>query len=306
MAETAFPARDRVLLATAMVVAAGVCYGTGPFFAKSLTDAGMPAYVVAFYRFVLTTLVFLPALGPVLRQPWLALWGLAAGALMGLGAVGYIQALEVAPVSAVSVLYMTYPAFTVLLSALWLRRRPSPRALAAAGLVVAAAFFAVAPGTVPPGALPALVLSLAAPASFAFGIVVLVEKLSALPALSRIAITAFGSAVGLMPLVASAPLEVVFPADPALWALIGGVAVITAFVPQVLFVVYAPKIGSERASMAGSVELPTMFLVGALAFSEVIGPAQWAACALILAAIALTPARATRSLPSKLASPPRA
>ena len=57
--------------------------------------------------------------------------------------------------------------------------------------------------------------------------------------------------------------------------------------------------------MAGSVELPTMFLVGALAFSEVIGPVQWAACALILAAIALTPARATRSLPSKLASPPR-
>ena len=305
MADTAVAVRQGVLLATAMVVAAGVGFGAGPYFARSLTDAGMPAYLVAFYRFALTALVFLPAIGPALRRPRLAAWGLGAGGLMGLGAMGYIHALAHAPVSTVSVLYMTYPAFTVLLSALWLRKRPSPRALLAGGLVVLAAIFAIAPGTAGTEALPALILSLAAPASFAFGIVVLVEKLSALPALSRVGITALGAVLALLPLVGMTDPQVLFPADAATWVLIVGIALVTALVPQVLFVIYAPKIGSERASMAGSVELPTMFLVGALAFSETIGPAQWAAGALILAAIALTPARATRSLPSRLASPPR-
>ena len=304
MAKTAIPARQGVLFATSMVVVAGVCFGTGPYFAKSLTEAGMSATAAAFYRFALTALVFLPAIGPALRQPALAAWGFGAGAAMGLGAAGYIHALSYAPISAVSVLYMTYPAFTVLLSAVWLRLRPSPRALGAAGLVIAAAFLAIAPGSVGPEALPALALSLAAPASFAFGIVVLVEKLSALPALSRISITALGAAAGLLPLVISAGPQAVFPAEAATWMLIGGIAVVTALVPQVLFVIFAPRIGSERASMAGSVELPTMFLVGALAFSEAISPAQWAGCALILAAIALTPARATRSLHSRLARPP--
>jgi hypothetical protein len=45
------------LLPTCLVVLACFCFGTIPYFAKSLTDSGMASYAVAFYRYGLSALV---------------------------------------------------------------------------------------------------------------------------------------------------------------------------------------------------------------------------------------------------------
>ena len=47
------------LLPTCLVVLACFCFGTIPYFAKSLTDSGMASYAVAFYRYGLSALVLI-------------------------------------------------------------------------------------------------------------------------------------------------------------------------------------------------------------------------------------------------------
>ena len=51
------PLNPRLGLATLGVVAASALFGIVPVFARSLTDAGMAAHAVAFYRYVLAVAV---------------------------------------------------------------------------------------------------------------------------------------------------------------------------------------------------------------------------------------------------------
>ena len=87
------------------------------------------------------------------------------------------------------------------------------------------------------------------------------------------------------------------------WQLIGGLALFTALLPQLVYTTFAPMIGAARSAVAGSVELPTMFFIGWYALGEVIGAAQWLACLLITLAILMTPARATRNLATQMVLP---
>ncbi|MCP4469157.1 MAG: DMT family transporter [Gammaproteobacteria bacterium] len=109
-----------VLLPTCLVLLSCFCFGTIPYFARTLTDSGMDSYAVAFYRYGLSALILFPIL---LRLPASRLktvaWGVASGAAVGLGWVGYVSALKTVPVSTVGVLYMTYPVFTLLIGWLW-------------------------------------------------------------------------------------------------------------------------------------------------------------------------------------------
>ncbi len=158
-------------------------------------------------------------------------------------------------------------------------------------MILAAAMLAMSPTAVSPEQIPALLLSLTAPVSFAVGIQVLTRYLVHLPPLSRIASVTLGSVIGLLPLViASGDAAQLLP-PVSQWWLIAGLALATALLPQLVYTVNAPLIGAARTAMAGSIELPTMFVVGWLAFAETIGPAQFAAGALVVAAIIVTPSR---------------
>ena len=99
--------------AVAGVLFASICFGFVPYFSRGLTDQGLAPYAVAFYRYILAAIVLLPAL-LIHRSNWREIvWGMAAGAVMGLGWVGYVTALETVSTSTVGVLYMTYPVFTI-------------------------------------------------------------------------------------------------------------------------------------------------------------------------------------------------
>lgn len=283
-------------LATLGVVLASVGFGVVPYFARSLTAEGMAPHAIAFFRYAIAATVLMPFVWRA-RAQWRALlWGLVAGIGMGVGWVGYVRAVEIAPVSTVGVLYMTYPVFTLVIAWGLFGDRPRGRAVVAAGMIVAAAVLASSPAAVAPEHIPALVMSLAAPLGFGFGINVLVHKLIALKPIVRIACVSLGSVIGLMPLLAATPLAALLPATVSGWALVAGIALGSALIPQLLYTVSAPVIGTARTAIAGSIELPTMFLVGWFAFAEPVGLAQWAACAIVIAAIALTPGRAVRGV----------
>jgi drug/metabolite transporter (DMT)-like permease len=295
-----------VLLPTCLVLLSCFCFGTIPYFAKTLTDSGMASYAVAFYRYGLSALILFPVL---LRLPAArmktAAWGVASGAAVGLGWIGYVSALKTVPVSTVGVLYMTYPVFTILIGWLWFHDKPSNRALCATMMVIAAAVIASSPAAVEPRLLPAMLVSLTAPISFGLGINILIHKLTPINALARVASFSLGASVSLLPLLMLAEPGAVLPQDIAGWQLIAGLALGTALLPQLLYTIFAPMIGAARSAVAGSVELPTMFFIGWFALGEIVGPAQWLGCLLITLAILLTPARATRNLTTQMVLPAR-
>jgi drug/metabolite transporter (DMT)-like permease len=292
-------------LATVGVALASVLFGLVPYFARSLTEAGMAPHSVAFYRFALGAVIFLPALWAARAQWRVLLWGVAFGAAMGLGWVAYVRAIEVAPVSVAGVLYMTYPIFTLLLSWALFADRPSGRAMVAAGVILLAAMLSGGLTPVAPAQFWALLLSLAAPAGFGFGIAVLVHRMPAVPPFARMGSAAVGSVLGLSPLVLTTPLAQLIPPDAAGWWLIAGIALGTALVPQLVYVVCSPVVGTARTAVAGSLELPAMFVTGWLLLGEGVDPLQWLACALVVGAIALSPSRATRNVTTNIAKPPR-
>ena len=299
-----FTREPGVLLPTCVVLLSCFCFGTIPYFAKTLIDSGMASYAVAFYRYGLSALILFPIL---LRLPAAQLktiiWGVASGVAVGLGWIGYVSALKTVPVSTVGVLYMTYPVFTILIGWLWFQDKPSKRALCATGIVIAAAVIASSPAAVEPRHLPAMLISLTAPISFGLGINILIHKLTPINALARVASFTLGASVSLLPLLILSEPRAVLPQDIAGWQLIAGLALGTALLPQLLYTIFAPMIGAARSAVAGSIELPTMFFVGWFALGEIVGPAQWLACLLITLAILLTPARATRNLTTQMVLP---
>lgn len=300
------PLERSPLLPTSLVLLACFCFGTIPYFAKSLSDAGMAPYAVAFYRYGLSAIILLPIL---LRLPGAkrrtVAWGILSGILVGLGWVGFVSALETVPVTTVGVLYMTYPVFTILIGWLWFRDAPSKRAMSGALIVVMAALLASSPAAVEPRHLPAMLISLSAPISFGLGINILIHKLIPIGALARVATFSTGASLGLLPLLLLAAPGTVLPQQPGDWWLIAGLALGTALLPQWLYTTFAPEIGAARAAVSGSVELPTMFFVGWFLLGENIGIAQWLACLLVTLAILLTPARATRNLSTQMVLPPK-
>lgn len=288
------PERDAIL-GTLVIGLAALMFGTVPFFARSLIDAGMDPAAVAFWRFALPGVVLLPYVWRARAERAAIGWALSAGLALGLGWVGYATALKSLPVATAGVLYMTYPLFTVLIGWAWTRTTPSGRAFLAAALVLLGAAVSSSTGPVTAGDLPAMILTLAAPLGFAYGITVLTLKLHRLGIVARMAAIQLGTVLALLPLIAlTGAAATLLPATPSGWWLVAGAALVTALLPQLVYTVFAPRIGATRTAIAGTLELPTMFFIGWAAFAEPLGPGQWLACALILAAILLTRPRPTR------------
>lgn len=286
------------------VLFASVCFGIVPYFSRNLTDQGLAPHAVAFYRYVIAAVILLPAFLTQLKAWRELVWGLCAGAAMGLGWIGYVTAVETMPASTVGVLYMTYPVFTVVIAWALFADTPSRRALIASILIILAAIIAGNPSSVPPNQLATLAISLAAPLGFGFGICVLVHRLSRIPSLARIASVSLGSVLALVPLVVTSTSAEILPQDFDTWMLILGIAVVSALVPQLIYTVSSPIIGASRTAVIGSVELPTMFLVSMFAFGETLTLSQLMACALIVIAIVVTRSRVTRNVTTNIARKP--
>ena len=294
MKDAPFPAQTGTTSAFALVLVAAAMFGTVPYFALSLTQSGMAPSAVAFYRYLIAALIFLPAFWRA-RHAWrVLLWGVGTGMCMSLGWLGYVSALKVIPVSTAGVIYMSYPIFTLIIGWLFWAERPTRRAVVAAGLVLAAAGLATGVARIGMDQLVWVAAAFAAPLGFGFGITVLVHKLTGVPAMARISAVSLGSVFGLAPLIMALEVEQMIPQNTQSWAWVAGIALVTATVPQLIYTYFAPMIGSARTATAGSIELPTMFVIGWLAFGETIGPAQWAACGLILLSVLLVQARVTR------------
>lgn len=272
--------------ATLIVILTAICFGMVPWFAVELLQQGMASPAIAFYRYMLTPVLFFS----ILRFNRETFWALFSGACVGMGWVSYVEALKVVPVSSVSVIYMTYPLFTLLASWLLIGNKPGARSVAAGALVLIAAVLAFAPDNISSDVMHAMLMAFIAPLTFGLSISILTDKLQNLSPLERLTGFASGAALGLLPLLFSYELDQIIPSQPIHWVYIGALALFTALIPQYLYSTLAPIIGPAKSAMAGSVELPTMFIVGMLAFGESIGVLQIVSAVLVMSAILITPA----------------
>ncbi len=277
-------------LAMALVVASSLCFGIVPLFARWLLAAGLSPEAIAIYRFGLTLLVALPFFPRQSHKLRAALWLIGAGYLMGLGWTTYVRAIEVAPLAGAGVIYMCYPLFVVVFARFLLRQAMTFRALLAAALVLLAAATALAPGAIDGEQAMALLLCLPAPLSFGLMIIVIVSLSLHLSAMERICCTALGAVAALLPGVLAQDPAAVLPADAATWGMVVAMALATATLPQIVYVMASPQVGPARAAVAGAVELPTMMMIGWLVFGEALGLPEAIAAGLVLTAILLAPA----------------
>ena len=280
--------RPSPAVATSAIVATSIAYAFASFFARQLTDAGISATSVTFFRFAITACALVPWLPLERRHRAAAVWGVASGAVMAIGWIAYVEAIATGDVASAGIAYMTYPVFAVVAAALVFRIRPDRWASAAAGLVLVGA--AIGLGGFSMSVSPWVML---APASFGFSIAVLTERLGALDPFARLGTAALGATVVLMPAVVTAPTTEVLPTTATGWAWIVGLGVGAALVPMLVYAAAAPTIGAARAATANAAELPIVFAIGAVFFGEQILLRHGVAALVIFAAIAL--GRVTRA-----------
>ncbi len=278
--------------ATLAIAIAAICFGLVPLFARELQALGVADAAIALYRYVFTAAVTLPFLPLERHKRRQALTLGAAGLCTGLGWVGYLQAIESAPVAVAGTIYMSYPVFALGFAWLLLGQRPGLRSWCACALVLTAAGMLVGGGDLE-GSYLALFLSLPAPVFFGLLIVVLSAMVPDLGALEKMACGMSGAVIGLLPLLITADPATIIPADGDTWMIILGLGAFTALVPQMLYTLACPVVGPARTAATGAFELPTMIAVGWFAFAETIGLIEIAAAVLVLAAIFLSPAVST-------------
>ncbi|MEM8745399.1 MAG: DMT family transporter [Actinomycetota bacterium] len=276
--------------ATALVVVSGVSAAFIAFFARSLTDAGLAASAVVFFRFIATSLITAPGIALSREKRSATIWAFGAGLAVGLGWITYVLAIERLDVASVGAIYMTYPVFALVAGWGLFGVRPALRGVVGATMVLLGAAVAVGlSGVTSDGG--AVLLALAAPVSFGLVVAVLSERVDVLRPFERIAATSMGAMVGLIPVVAAQPFDSVIPADGRTWALVLGVGLLTSLIPMGSFVIGAPVVGSARAAIAGGVELPTVFVIAWLLLGEPPTFAQLVGGAIIVAAVVVSPTR---------------
>jgi len=281
-------ASPHAVTATLAIACTAVCFGLVPGFARQLQALGLPDAAIAFYRYAGAALVLVPFLPLARSKRRQAAVMFGAGLLMGLGWIGYLHLVGTATIAAAGVIYMSYPLFALLFAWLLLGLRPGVRGWAAAAAVLAAAAL-MAGGTGGPD-LRMILLALPAPATFGLGIVVISALLPDLRPLERMATGLLGSMAGLAPLILATEPAALIPQGAAVWPMLLGLCLVTAVVPQMIYVLAAPHVGPARTAATGAVELPVMIALGWLAFGEAIGPREILAAGLVLGAVALAPA----------------
>lgn len=277
-----------------MIAMSTVGYALVPLFAKTLIDAGFASPAIAFYRFLFVGLLLLPVLTFAPEKRAGTFWAMSGGVATGLGWIGYLEALKSTSMATVGVIYMTYPLFTLLIAALWLRQIPQRRTIFAGLLVVVAALIALSPASVGSGSIKPLLFAFSTPLGFAYVIIVLADKTFQLTPLERLVGVSVGATFGLLPLILSLDSSAVIPTRLSDWGLVFGIAIATRLLPSTLYMIAVPFIGSARSAIAGSLELPIVFILGWLTFGEQITLLQSVSGALVITAIWITSSKSSK------------
>ncbi|RTE65435.1 EamA family transporter [Amphritea opalescens] len=268
-----------------LVLMAACFYGLNPFFAQLLFKDGLGAEMVSLYRFILPAMFFMF----FLRTPRVNLAEaarcLALGVFSGISIFGYFHALETIPAATAILIYYSYPVFSVLIGWLVFHRAPSQNALVSAALVGIAASLTIRPEALPAGSLWAVAGCFLAPLAVATQVQYLTKPRQKIPTGNRMAWITIGHVLVLLPIaIWVAPVQLMPASTNGMLAVLG-IALLAAAIPQVLFMMGAPRSCADKNALTGSVELVVALLTGAILLGDHLDRLELTAMVLIVLAL---------------------
>ena len=279
-------ARSTRLTGVGFALLSAASFGVMPVLTKVVYADGADAVGVLSVRFTIAGLVLLGLArlrGEALpRGRTLVALALLGGVLYVGEALCYFLALERISASLTSLLLYFYPALVVLLSAVLLRVRPRPVAVAC--VVVATLGTALTLGPLGGAELVGVVLGLAAATSYATYIVLsgrLVPQGLGPFATSAVVILSCALVYDVAALVGGADV----PSAPSAWLALVGVALIGTVVAVTAFFAALPRLGAPDTAVVSTLEPVVTVGVAAVALGERLSALQVAGGVLVLAAV---------------------
>ncbi|MEH6648886.1 MAG: DMT family transporter [Motiliproteus sp.] len=268
-----------------LVLMAAFFYGLNPLFAQLLFKEGLGAEMVSLYRFILPAMFFAFFLRTP-RQNWLeAGRTLLLGIASGVAIFGYFHALETIPAATAILIYYSYPVFSVLIGWVVFGRAPSQNALISAALIAIAASLTVRPEVLPADALLSVAACFLAPLAVATQVQYLSNPRKSIPTTNRMAWITVGHILVLLPIAMwIAPVHVLPMSLTGILAVLG-IALLAAAIPQVLFMVGAPRSCADKNALTGTLELVVALLTGAILLGEDLDRLEMTAMVLIVLAL---------------------
>lgn len=264
-----------------LVLMAAFFYGLNPFFAQLLFKDGLGPEMVSLYRFILPVVFFAFFLRTP-RQNWSeAGRTLLLGIGSGISIFAYFHALDTLPAATAILIYYTYPVFSVLIGWAVFSRAPSQNSLISAALVAIAASLTVRPEVIPADALLSVAGCFLAPLAVAMQVQYLSNPRKNLPTTNRMAWITIGHIVVLLPIALWMAPTQVLPVSTIGFLSVLGVAVLAAALPQVLFMVGAPRSCADKNALVGALELVVALLTGAILLGQQLGRLEVTAMVLI-------------------------
>ncbi|MFK8022666.1 MAG: DMT family transporter [Ilumatobacter sp.] len=289
-------------LGSCAVAVSAIGFGFSPFFASRAFAAGVDPVAASFARIALLSLALSPSARRLRQWPrtsWIVGVG---GAISMLGFAGYFVALQRAPVAAATVVYYTYPAVVLAVSALWWKRRLRPREIGACLAILVGVAMCIAPASPAGGSLLALVPAVAAPIGWAIYLIVLSGPAAAMPTAPKMFAGSIGGVVALLPLAAIRTDFRFVPVTADAAESIALLTVCTLAIPASLVTWGAPRAGDRATAMIGSVEFIVAISAAWALMDGSIGTLQLIGIAVILGAAA-TGARSSARRPRRGSQP---
>lgn len=286
----------------ALVASGAIGFGLMPLFARTAYAEDMPALSLLTWRFAIATLCLLPFAGRLLAAGRDALIAVAAGAFyMGVN-LFYFLALKQLTVALTVLILFTYPLFTILIGWIVFREHMTWTNAAAALLVLLAALLILAPAGF--GAemnWSGIGMAFIPPVAYAAFVHIAAKRLGSMAIPVRLGGVFLGGLLAMLALGLLIDGRIAAPASSAGWLATLALALVSTVVALGLLLVGASIAGAERAAIAGSSELVTALLVGAIAYGETLDARMLLGTAMIMVAIALA-ARTGRPQPEKYTS----
>jgi drug/metabolite transporter (DMT)-like permease len=268
-----------------LVLMAACFYGLNPFFAQQLFKDGLGAEMVSLYRFILPAMFFVFCLRVPRENRVEVSRSLVLGLMSGISIFGYFHALETIPAATAILIYYSYPFFSVLIGWLVFKRVPSQNTLVSAALVLIAVSLTIQPESLPEGSLLAVAGCFLAPLAVATQVQYLSNPRQKIPTRSRMAWITIGHVVVLLPIAMWIGPVQILPVSSIGMLSVLGIALLAAVIPQMLFMLGAPKSCADRNALTGSLELVVALITGAILLGDNLDRLEMTAMVLIVLAL---------------------
>lgn len=272
----------------ALVAFGAIGFGLMPLFARMAYAEDMPALSLLIWRFAIASLCLLPFAGRLLAAKRDTLIAIAAGASYMGANLFYFLALKQLTVALTVLILFTYPLFTILMGWVIFRERVTWPAAIAALLVLLAALLILSPaGFGTEMNWTGIGMAFIPPVAYAAFVHIAAKRLGNMALPVRLGGVFLGGLLAMLVLGLLFDGRIAMPSTSAGWLATAALALVSTVLALGLLLIGASIAGAERAAIAGSTELVTALLVGALAYGETLDTYTLLGAAMIVIAIAL-------------------